>query len=364
MFLGAAARAPPPPPSCPFHGSATATRSGGAQMLSFSSNGVAGLGLCSGASKMQGVLSRVRRPFTPTQWMELEHQALIYKHFAVNAPVPSSLLLPIKRSLNPWSSLGSSSLGWAPFRSGSADAEPGRCRRTDGKKWRCSRDAVGDQKYCERHIKRGCHRSRKHVEGRKATPTTADPTMAVSGGSLLHSHAVAWQQQGKSSAANVTDPFSLGSNRNLLDKQNLGDQFSVSTSMDSFDFSSSHSSPNQAKVAFSPVAMQHEHDQLYLVHGAGSSAENVNKSQDGQLLVSRETIDDGPLGEVFKGKSCQSASVEILTDHWTSTRDLRPPTGILQMSSSNTVPAENHTSNNSSYLMARMANSQTVPTLH
>jgi hypothetical protein len=37
--------------------------------------------------------------------------------------------------------------------------------------------------------------------------------MAVSGGSLLHSHAVAWQQQGKSSAANVTDPFSLGSNR-------------------------------------------------------------------------------------------------------------------------------------------------------
>lgn len=361
MFLGAAARAPPPPPSCPFHGSATATRSGGAQMLSFSSNGVAGLGLCSGASKMQGVLSRVRRPFTPTQWMELEHQALIYKHFAVNAPVPSSLLLPIKRSLNPWSSLGSSSLGWAPFRSGSADAEPGRCRRTDGKKWRCSRDAVGDQKYCERHIKRGCHRSRKHVEGRKATPTTADPTMAVSGGSLLH--AVAWQQQGKSSAANVTDPFSLGSNRNLLDKQNLGDQFSVSTSMDSFDFSSSHSSPNQAKVAFSPVAMQHEHDQLYLVHGAGSSAENVNKSQDGQLLVSRETIDDGPLGEVFKGKSCQSASADILTDHWTSTRDLRPPTGVLQMSSSNAVPAENHTSN-SSYLMARMVNSQTVPTLH
>jgi hypothetical protein len=151
--------------------------------------------------------------------------------------------------------------------------------------------------------------------------------------------------------------------RNLLDKQNLGDQFSVSTSMDSFDFSSSHSSPNQAKVAFSPVAMQHEHDQLYLVHGAGSSAENVNKSQDGQLLVSRETIDDGPLGEVFKGKSCQSASADILTDHWTSTRDLRPPTGVLQMSSSNTVPAENHTSN-SSYLMARMANSQTVPTLH
>jgi hypothetical protein len=147
--------------------------------------------------------------------------------------------------------------------------------------------------------------------------------------------------------------------RNLLDKQNIGDQFSVSTSMDSFDVSASHSSPNHGKVAFSPVEMQHEHDQLYLVHGAGSSAEHVNKSQDGQLLVSRETIDDGTLGEVFKGKSCQSASVDILTDQWTSTCELHSPTRILQMSNSNTVPVENHTSNNS-YLMARMVNSHTA----
>lgn len=44
------------------------------------------------------------------------------------------------------------------------DPEPGRCRRTDGKKWRCSKDAVPDQKYCERHINRGRHRSRKPVE--------------------------------------------------------------------------------------------------------------------------------------------------------------------------------------------------------
>lgn len=49
--------------------------------------------------------------------------------------------------------------------SGNTDPEPGRCRRTDGKKWRCSRDAVADQKYCERHINRGRHRSRKPVEG-------------------------------------------------------------------------------------------------------------------------------------------------------------------------------------------------------
>lgn len=59
-------------------------------------------------------------------------------------------------------------VGWGPFHlgySGSNDPEPGRCRRTDGKKWRCSRDAVPDQKYCERHINRGRHRSRKPVEG-------------------------------------------------------------------------------------------------------------------------------------------------------------------------------------------------------
>lgn len=44
------------------------------------------------------------------------------------------------------------------------DPEPGRCRRTDGKKWRCSRDVLSDQKYCERHMHRGRQRSRKHVE--------------------------------------------------------------------------------------------------------------------------------------------------------------------------------------------------------
>ena len=54
------------------------------------------------------------------------------------------------------------------------DAEPGRCRRTDGKKWRCYRDVVPNQKYCERHMHRGCQRSRKHVE------TSEDDTKANS----------------------------------------------------------------------------------------------------------------------------------------------------------------------------------------
>jgi len=53
------------------------------------------------------------------------------------------------------------------------DPEPGRCRRTDGKKWRCSRDVAPNHKYCERHMHRGRPRSRKPVEvnTKTATPT-------------------------------------------------------------------------------------------------------------------------------------------------------------------------------------------------
>lgn len=47
---------------------------------------------------------------------------------------------------------------------GIMDPEPGRCRRTDGKKWRCHGRVVPDQKYCPRHMHRGSQRSRKLVE--------------------------------------------------------------------------------------------------------------------------------------------------------------------------------------------------------
>ncbi|XP_073065381.1 growth-regulating factor 1-like [Primulina eburnea] len=117
---------------------------------------------------MGATFARLKGPFTPSQWMELEHQALIFKHIVANVPVPSYLLVPIKKSQYSNGSHASNFLGWGPFHlgfSGSNDPEPGRCRRTDGKKWRCSRDAVLDQKYCERHINRGRHRSRKPVEG-------------------------------------------------------------------------------------------------------------------------------------------------------------------------------------------------------
>ncbi|KAJ6739857.1 GROWTH-REGULATING FACTOR 2 [Salix purpurea] len=154
----------------------------------------AGYGTGNLNASMHGAFTGVRGPFTPSQWMELEHQALIYKYITARVPVPSNLIIPLKKSLNlyglPGSSAGSfppSSLGWGTFHLGypgnNTDQEPGRCRRTDGKKWRCSRDAVADQKYCERHINRGRHRSRKPVEGQTghaATGTASSKVVSMS----------------------------------------------------------------------------------------------------------------------------------------------------------------------------------------
>ncbi|KAL2317866.1 hypothetical protein Fmac_031742 [Flemingia macrophylla] len=143
---------------------------------------------------MHGALAGARGPFTPSQWMELEHQALIYKYITANVPVPSHLLMPIKKALDSAAFcnfstglLRPNTLGWGGFHLGfsnNTDPEPGRCRRTDGKKWRCSRDAVVDQKYCERHMNRGRHRSRKPVEGQSGhalnTTSTPNPNNAPS----------------------------------------------------------------------------------------------------------------------------------------------------------------------------------------
>lgn len=50
-------------------------------------------------ANMNGISTGVKGPFTPSQWMELEHQALIYKYITANYPVPSNLLNPIKKAL-------------------------------------------------------------------------------------------------------------------------------------------------------------------------------------------------------------------------------------------------------------------------
>ncbi|KAJ0241614.1 Growth-regulating factor 4 [Hirschfeldia incana] len=119
--------------------------------------------------------------FSWAQWQELELQALIYRYMLAGASVPQELLLPIKKSLfhqtplnflqHPLQHNFPHQASWYWGR-GAMDPEPGRCKRTDGKKWRCSRDVVGGHKYCDRHIHRGRNRSRKPVETTAKTATT------------------------------------------------------------------------------------------------------------------------------------------------------------------------------------------------
>ncbi|XP_071932540.1 growth-regulating factor 9-like isoform X3 [Coffea arabica] len=157
--------------------------------------------------------------FTAEQLQQLQLQVVIFRYILAGLPVPIDLVLPVWRSLA--ASLGSSKsgiydqlpsfLGFTPrdfdYRS-MMDAEPGRCRRTDGKKWRCYRDVVPNQKYCERHMHRGCQRSRKHVE------TSEDDTKANS--SAINSDIFASSM--KTSNATTTDsrtPAMLSTSLNL-----------------------------------------------------------------------------------------------------------------------------------------------------
>lgn len=162
--------------------------------------------------KMKGVVRGPSGAFTLSQRMELKQQMLIFNYIWANVPIPTNLLSSLMGGLSPaWVSLCSTgslrpnAAWWGYFHPGyvgNADPEPGRCRRTDGKKWRCSRDAVPDQKYCERHINRGRHRSRKPVEGhgdhaRRTIPGVTNPTSVSavpSGGQSSNSLTVARHQ--------------------------------------------------------------------------------------------------------------------------------------------------------------------------
>ncbi|KAD6454474.1 hypothetical protein E3N88_09180 [Mikania micrantha] len=121
-----------------------------------------------------------RPPFTALQWQELEHQALIYKYLISGVPVPSDLILPIRRSFEALSARflhHPTSVGYCSYNGKKFDPEPGRCKRTDGKKWRCSKEAHGESKYCERHMHRGRNRSRKPVESQSVSTAVLNMNM-------------------------------------------------------------------------------------------------------------------------------------------------------------------------------------------
>ncbi|GAB4852404.1 hypothetical protein Ancab_016596 [Ancistrocladus abbreviatus] len=255
--------------------------------------------------------SAVRGPFTPSQWLELEHQALIYKYIIANVPIPPNLLIPIRKAIETAAfysftggPLGPNTLGWGPFHLGlanSTDPEPGRCRRTDGKKWRCTRDAVTDQKYCERHMNRGRHRSRKHVEGQighsvaGATSTTSttklmpvsssSPALVVTGVgmpntpnnfSTSHHQVKNWQFGASNSAASTLN------NRMLVDKEGNNQGMQDNTQL---SFLSSNLNLNSAENS-SSVAKQRMPDEESAPSKFGVPSSNplINTSLKGSSL--------------------------------------------------------------------------------
>ncbi|XP_020527414.1 growth-regulating factor 4 isoform X2 [Amborella trichopoda] len=155
-----------------------------------------------------------RSPFNMAQWHELEQQALIFKYMMAGAPVPLDLVLPIRSSVlglpsfyHPYHHYQPSILQFGR----SIDAEPGRCRRTDGKKWRCSREVVNGHKYCERHMHRGRNRSRKPVE------TVANATASTTATSTIPNNVTASNSNGNISNNPPSKPFTLSpSNSNPL----------------------------------------------------------------------------------------------------------------------------------------------------
>ncbi|KAI4303465.1 hypothetical protein MLD38_039089 [Melastoma candidum] len=146
-------------------------------------------------------------PFTAAQWQELEYQAMIFKYLKEGIPVPPELLAPIHRSLEsaPGGFIHYPSLGYYSFYGKKIDPEPGRCRRTDGKKWRCSKDAHPDSKYCERHMNRGRYRSRKHVESKAASQSVSTTKSDVTAGRCRGG--ISFQNLPQSS---VASPFTIG----------------------------------------------------------------------------------------------------------------------------------------------------------
>lgn len=58
------------------------------------------------------------------------------------------------------------------------ESEPGRCRRTDGKRWRCKSAVLPGQKYCATHMHRGAKRRCTNTES--SPPSAIATTTAIS----------------------------------------------------------------------------------------------------------------------------------------------------------------------------------------
>ncbi|KAM1048338.1 hypothetical protein ACFX1X_027798 [Malus domestica] len=306
---------------------------------------------------MHGTFTGARGPFTPSQWIELEHQALIYKYMTSNVPVPSNLLIPIKKSLYPYGLSGPSnptSIAWGAYHlgfSGNNDPEPGRCRRTDGKKWRCSRDAVADQKYCERHINRGRHRSRKPVEGQpgqavsgtsnsKRVPMNSSMSTSVMPSSGVSSSLTTAQQQFKS----LQPAVAVNPSADAFVNRMQGQQGVSVMSAPTLKLKSNKSTYNIGKQEFLvEEASQAEFGLVSTDSLLNPSHRNSYISKDFSGSFHQDTQDHHPLRQFMddwpKDQSCHSVSTwpEEVKSDWTQL-SMSIPMASSEFSSSSSSP--------------------------
>ncbi|XP_015889267.4 growth-regulating factor 5 isoform X2 [Ziziphus jujuba] len=267
-------------------------------------------------------------PFTASQWQELEHQALIFKYMVSGIPIPPDLLFSIKRSYLD-SAMPSKlfphhpqhrvvpvgAVGWNCFQMGMGrkiDPEPGRCRRTDGKKWRCSKEAFPDSKYCERHMHRGKNRSRKPVEVLKTTTSTSSTNSMISNPSLTPTN-ISSITKNLSAALTPTSRSSISSFSSLpsYNSHHIDHPFLYNHSS-----SSSSSSSRHPGFGLSPQHHDTSTTSLLLDSGSYSQTHNADYSRNRYAYGMKEEVDhehvffsEEPSGNVrrFSGGSSSSS---------------------------------------------------------
>lgn len=182
--------------------------------------------------------------FTAAQWAELEQQALIYKYLMAGVPVPPDLLLPIRPhsaaaaafsfanpAASPFYHHHHPSMSYYAYYGKKLDPEPWRCRRTDGKKWRCSKEAHPDSKYCERHMHRGRNRSRKPVESKTPSPAHQSQTQ-LSAVTSTTRDAEPLQSLGVGAKTHGLSLGGAGSSQMHVDASSYGGKYSVGAKSD------------------------------------------------------------------------------------------------------------------------------------
>ncbi|XXG77530.1 hypothetical protein AAC387_Pa08g1668 [Persea americana] len=249
-----------------------------------------------------GMGTYLKYPFTWSQWKELERQALIYKHMVASAPIPPDLLIPFSnRNFTEASANLGRCVSFNMRLSNGSDPEPGRCRRTDGKKWRCSRDAAPDQKYCERHMHRGRPRSRKPVETRNSNAALSEAPHQSSSGFLP-------KPESKLSFPSIFSSPSLNKDRPSPVNPLVLQRYEEHLSLNMVDYGNGVSKTEQ-----------NNHSSFYLKNDFASDARaTTSKENQANFSISSLTLsipeDDmdqtqmgGPLGEILALQSSAGA---------------------------------------------------------